>query len=61
MCLQVVMSEHVETALDSLLQTAGLGGLGPNTAIAAWPDRCRYTYCPLVPSTDHQLAVASSQ
>ena len=25
---QVVMSEHVETALDSLLQTAGLGGLG---------------------------------
>ena len=26
---QVVMSEHVETALDSLLQTAGLGGLGP--------------------------------
>ena len=38
---QVVMSEHVETALDSLLQTAGLGGLGPNTAIAAWPDRWR--------------------
>tara|TARA_B100000795_G_scaffold59643_1_gene39725 strand:- start:1194 stop:1316 length:123 start_codon:yes stop_codon:yes gene_type:complete len=35
------MTEHVETALDSLLQTAGLGGLGPNTAIAAWPDRWR--------------------
>ena len=36
---QVVMTEDISTALDSLLQTAGLGGLGPNTAIAAWPDR----------------------
>jgi len=34
---QVVMSESIESALDSLLQTAGLGGLGPNTVMTAWP------------------------
>ena len=33
------MTQSVETALDSLLQTAGLGGLGPNTAAVLWPDR----------------------
>ena len=33
------MTKSVETALDSLLQTAGLGGLGPNTAAVLWPDR----------------------
>ena len=34
---QVVMSPDVSAALDSLLQTAGLGGLGPNTCMTAWP------------------------
>lgn len=38
---QVVMTEDVETALDSLLQTAGLGGLGPNTVVTLWPDSWR--------------------
>ena len=34
---QVVMCEDISSALDSLLQTAGLGGLGPNTVMTAWP------------------------
>jgi len=34
---QVVMSEDISSALDSLLQTAGLGGFGPNTVMTAWP------------------------
>jgi len=34
---QVVMSTSIEIALDSLMQTAGLGGLGPNTALVLWP------------------------
>jgi len=34
---QVVMTRDTSTALDSLLQTAGLGGLGPNTVMTAWP------------------------
>mmetsp|Transcript_6967 Transcript_6967/g.11707 ORF Transcript_6967/g.11707 Transcript_6967/m.11707 type:complete len:1007 (-) Transcript_6967:338-3358(-) len=38
---QVVMTRDMETALDSLLQTAGLGGLGPNTAVTLWPDSWR--------------------
>ena len=35
------MTHDVECALDSLLQTAGLGGLGPNTVVCAWPDSWR--------------------
>ena len=38
---QVVMSSDIETALDSLLQTAGLGGLGPNTVVTLWPTSWR--------------------
>ena len=38
---QVVMSEDIPTALDSLLQTAGLGGLGPNTVVTCWPTSWR--------------------
>ncbi|KAL1510624.1 hypothetical protein AB1Y20_006925 [Prymnesium parvum] len=34
---QVVMSNDISTALDSLLQTAGLGGFCPNTVVTAWP------------------------
>jgi len=34
---QVVMTEDISSALDSLLQTAGLGGFGPNTVMTAWP------------------------
>jgi len=33
---QVVMSNDVPTALETLLQTAGLGGLGPNTVVTCW-------------------------
>lgn len=32
------MSDDISIALDSLLQTAGLGGFGPNTVLAAWPN-----------------------
>ena len=35
------MSADIPTALDSLLQTAGLGGLGPNTVVTCWPTSWR--------------------